>query len=63
MYGALDHALKHASLQILIKDRVSENKVVLSDEVFDAAVANSNTLDIATIADATKKSGFFHKKQ
>jgi hypothetical protein len=63
MYGALDDALKDASLQILIKDRVSENKVVLSDEVFDAAVANSNTLDIATIAAATKKSGFFHKKQ
>ena len=63
MYGALDQALKDASLQILIKDRVSENKVVLSDEVFDAAVANRNTLDIATIAAATKKSGFFHKKQ
>lgn len=63
MYGALDEALKDASLQILIKDRVSKNEVVLSDEVFDAAVANSNTLDIATIAAATKKSGFFHKKQ
>lgn len=63
MYGALDEAFKDASLQILIKDMVSENKVVLSDEVFDAAVANRNTLDIATIAAATKKSGFFDEKQ
>jgi hypothetical protein len=61
MYGALNEALKDASLQILIKDRVSENKVVLSHEVFDAAVTNGNTLDIPTIAAATEKSGFFDK--
>lgn len=63
MYGALNEALKDASLQTLMKDMVSENTVVLSDQVFDAAVANRNTLDIATIAAATKKPGFFDRKQ
>ena len=62
LYGALNEALNDETLKILIQDTVCKNKIELSETVYNAAVANDNTLDIATIAAATKKSGFFQKK-